>query len=307
MKILKLSLLALIAVFAGCQSPSHKAVKSATVEKLGPVAPATFSITDVGNKSSYAGYPVDRKNHGLKILENIGYSVGYSEDLLNPLWATYYCDGEKTYTAGERPSRFSKDERLSSLAQLTHTDYNNPRGLTDKSQTYDRGHMAPNSAIATRYGDDAQRETFLLTNICPQRSCLNQTTWEALEKRISTTYSKDMDGVWVTVGPIFGEDRGTHYEKEIAIPVAFYCIVLERKPNGSLSALAITMTQETKGIRKLADFVTTIDEIENETGLDFFAALPDTQESKLESSLAGAEWDLNSDLIPSRAAQDPCK
>ena len=52
------------------------------------------------------------------------------------------------------------DERTA--ARVSHDDY---KPGTDR---FDRGHMAPNHAIATRYGREAQLETFLMSNVCPQ-------------------------------------------------------------------------------------------------------------------------------------------
>ena len=48
---------------------------------------------------------------------------------------------------------------------------------------YDRGHMAPNYLIATRYGKVAQRETFLMSNIVPQTPELNRGPWRILEEK----------------------------------------------------------------------------------------------------------------------------
>jgi endonuclease G len=40
----------------------------------------------------------------------------------------------------------------------------------------------------------------------------------------------------------------------------------------------------------LESFAVTIDEVEKETGLDFFPMLPDDMEQKLESSLTISDW-----------------
>lgn len=222
------------------------------------------------------------------LLLNRGYAVGYSEDLLNPLWAAYYCGPDKLYENGKRPGTFSSDARLDSALRLTHRDYNRPLGL---GFTYDRGHMAPNYAIATRYGREAQLETFLLTNICPQRSSLNQQTWRALEALIANVYAPRFDGVWVIVGPLFGEDPSL-YNGKVAIPEAFYCIVVDKTESGDFRALALIMNQNVSGKRKLADFVTTIRSIERKTGLDFFSAMPDAIEEKMENSTPEREWQI---------------
>ena len=37
----------------------------------------------------YAGQPLQQKQERIKVLKNIGYTVGYSEAMKTPLWVTY--------------------------------------------------------------------------------------------------------------------------------------------------------------------------------------------------------------------------
>ncbi len=217
---------------------------------------------------------------------NTGYAVGYDETLLDPVWSAYYCPPEPRFKSSER-SPFTPDLRLPEAFRLVTKNFTNTPGTTK----YDRGHMAPNSAIATRYGEKAQEETFLLTNIVPQRSELNQTFWRYLEKKIAAVWAPQMKGVWVVVGPVFGKNP-QRLNGRAAIPDAFYCIVLDRdEATGRLRALALLVPQEEKGNLPLAPFQTSIREIERRTGLDFFSALPDTVEVPLEeNSAADALW-----------------
>ncbi|MFA5258076.1 MAG: DNA/RNA non-specific endonuclease [Opitutales bacterium] len=242
------------------------------------------------------GFPVDTQNSVL--LLNAGYAVGYSETLMDPLWAVYYCGPNADFENGPRPNKFSTDTRVSPAAQLKHTDYNRPAGVTP---TYDRGHMAPNYAIATRYGREAQLETFLLTNICPQQSGLNQQTWRAMEAAIANLYAPQFDGVWVVIGPIF-DAQPARYNGLAAMPEAFYCIVVDKAPDGHLRALAVVMDQSVSGKHPLRDFATTVRAVEGMTGLDFFAALPDDVEDPLETTPAEADWNLDLMLDANSAA-----
>jgi len=238
-------------------------------------------------KYTLGGFPVDHAD-GV-ILLNTGYAVGYSETLMDPLWSVYYCGPKEDFENGPRPNKFSTDTRVSEPARLKHTDFNRPAGTTP---TYDRGHMAPNFAIATRYGREAQLETFLLTNICPQQSRLNQQTWRAMEAAIANLYAPRFDGVWVIVGPIF-KDPLTRYNGKAAMPTAFYCIVVDKAPDGHLRALAVELDQSASGKHPLRDYVTTVRIVENDTGLDFFSALPDDIEDPLETTPAETDWNLD--------------
>jgi endonuclease G len=244
----------------------------------------------------YAGSPrPTRPESTFTELENSGYLVGYSEARKDPLWAAYRLFALDDPQTLPRPSRFKLDARTQ--ARVRHEDYT--------GSGYDRGHLAPNFAIASRYGRAAQLETFLMSNICPQCPGLNQETWEAFEKLEANEYADDFEEIWVITGPIFTDDNAL--PSGIAIPSQFYKIVVDEEGSRP-SILALIMTQQTHGRAPLRQFLTTVDRIEELTGLDFFAELPDELESKLEASPADPHWGLERELIPSRAPRPrpPC-
>lgn len=132
---------------------------------------------------------------------------------------------------------------------------------------------------------------------------LNQATWRALEAEIARNFARSCKGVWVTVGPIFKE-RVTRYNGKAAMPVAFYCIVVDRTDAGQLRALALTMDQSVTGNRRMGDFITTIRDIERQTGIDFFAALPDDIEDVIEKAKADAGWNWDLILNPNKYGKE---
>jgi|GEM_PF-2165990 endonuclease G len=276
---------------AGLLGAAAAAIAAAVLIYKGPktetLARETDLSTPVAAFAEVGGLPREAPPRaGYEEFVNTGYAVGYDEALLAPLWSAYYCPPDVRFKSSER-SPFAPDLRLPEAFRLVTKDFNNTPGATK----YDRGHMAPNSAIATRYGEKAQKETFLLTNIVPQRSELNQTFWRYLEKKISDVWAPQMKGVWVVVGPVFGKNP-RRMNGRAAIADAFYCIVLDRdEATGNLRALALLVPQQEKGNLPLAPFETSIREIERRTGLDFFSALPDTVEVPLEErAKADAFW-----------------
>ncbi|MOA26988.1 hypothetical protein D3C78_1478240 [compost metagenome] len=54
-------------------------------------------------------------------------------------------------------------------------------------------------------------------------------------------------------------------------------------------AIAFILPQQNIPASKLADYIVTVDAVEEQTGLDFFASLPDEQEEAMESQLM-AMW-----------------
>lgn len=233
----------------------------------------------------FAGLP-QRQNPALpppRLLANTGYLVGYADDLGVPLWAAYHlADVSPLPQPAERPETFEVDPRT--VARVTSDAYT--------GSGYDRGHLAPNYGIATRFGDAAQRETFLLSNIIPQKHGLNAGLWKQLELRIATAYPARFGEVWVLAGPVLGTKpaRLTGRGRTApAVPEACYMIIVDAS-DGRVRAEAFIFPQEPPAGAQLSDYLTTIDEIEFRTGLDFLADLPDPAETALEAKPASRVW-----------------
>jgi endonuclease G len=237
----------------------------------------------------FQGLPkATRSSSEFTLLCNEGYAVGYSEARKDPLWAAYRLHRVENPTSAKRPGRFRADDRTT--ARVRHEDY-----VQHAPRLYDRGHMAPNHAVATRYGPEAQVETFLMSNVCPQAAPLNQQTWQYLEQVIAGTWSSRHDVLWVVTGPIFdreADDPAAQRLNGVAqIPAAFYTIVAEDH-DGKVNLLAVVMSQDVKGQQVLKDFTTTANQIETLTGLDFFSELPDAVENAVEAAPPAAEWNV---------------
>ena len=142
---------------------------------------------------------------------------------------------------------------------------------------FDRGHMTPNAAIAHCFGAEAQHETFLLSNICPQAPNLNQKVWEHLEQK-ELVYANEAGNVWIVDGPIFSDldPAQPHPPRKlrsgIEIPEAFYKILVEDRSGGKgtdIRTFAVIMPQTVKGTESPAQYVRSIQDIETRTGLEF--------------------------------------
>jgi endonuclease G, mitochondrial len=212
------------------------------------------------------------------VLVNTGYVVGYSDALGNPLWSAYRVGDVELQPAPPRPDEFRADPRTT--ARVESGDY--------ARSGYDRGHLAPNYAIATRYGRTAQEETFLMSNITPQKHALNAGVWQRLEQRIATNYAGRFGEVWVVAGPIFGE-KPKKLGRRVAVPEEFFMIVIDER-EGGVRAQAWIFPQETPNFAEPEGYLTSIDEIERRTGLDFLSELPDDAETKLEAAKAARVW-----------------
>jgi endonuclease G len=261
-------------------------------------APPAFAAAAAATPAqpSFAGHPAFN-GESLTLLDKGELVIGYSESRKDPLWVEYQCPWpNQLKDVKPRPKKFKTDN--DTQAKVAHEDYSQQDYQTNP-KAFDRGHMAPNYAIASRYGRDAQLRTFFHEQYLPQRKTLNQQTWEGLEKTIANFWSKEFEGVWVIVGPIFSSSP-SRLNGVAEIPDAFYCIVIDEEDNGFVRVLALVLEQTVKGIHTPSEFVTTVDQIEAETGLDFLSDLPDNVEDAVESTLPDADWDLERQMIPTR-------
>jgi endonuclease G len=177
------------------------------------------------------------------------------------------------YIGLKRPTRFMVDYRT--ITQVKAKEYNRSK--------YDRGHMAPNHAIALHYGENAQRETFLMSNVIPQRPSLNRGVWKEIEHAISDDYAERLEEVWVFVGPIYDPKIPDKFLKRtgIEIPDRFYAVVLDEL-KGRPRAMAFVVPQDVSINVDPSQFIVSVDEVEKQSGFDFFSGLEDAREEKME-------------------------
>ena len=234
-------------------------------------------------------------NTWFRIFRNNGFILGYSDLRGNPLWVEYALTPvDENMPHLKRPNHFQTDWR--SINRVDHEDYT--------KSGYDRGHNAPNHAMSMLYGRYGQADSFLMTNVSPQKPKLNQQVWQRLEEMELSFFAKNFGKVWVITGPIFSDNSERMPSSwRVTIPRAFYKIyVTEETDSKPAFALAFVVPQTVSGKEQLSSFITTIDAIEVQTGLDFLADFDDKIEAHLEGVVEVAPWNLNAiSKLPVRA------
>ena len=163
-------------------------------------------------------------------------------------------------------------------SRATDNDYYNSR--------YDRGHMCP--AGDNKWDKEAMAQSFLFTNICPQNHGLNKYEWNDLEM-LCREWARKYGAVDIVCGPLFNTtgDQKTIGRNKVWVPEAFFKVVLCRK--GSPKAIGFVYRNEGKK-QAMKDAVRTVDEIERLTRMDFFPALDDKTETRIEAQANLADW-----------------
>lgn len=210
------------------------------------------------------------------------FTVYYDDQVLAPRWTAIKVTREMADANSDfsRPSSFKTDSELVSAGfeTTTHRDYNNLPG----SQKWNRGHMVQFDDVRG-YGDQAGRDSMFTSNICPQLAAHNQRGWLTLEQTC-TEFARDFDVIWVFTGPIY-DDNPQPFEpgRIVPAPVAFYKVVVSPAEDGGVDVLAFRMPHEPiPRNADLSQFLVSIDDIEDETAIDFLHELPDPLEDELE-------------------------
>jgi len=145
---------------------------------------------------------------------------------------------------------------------------------------YDRGHLAP---LAAFKGSRFASQVNYYSNIVPQRPNLNRGPWEQLESRTRTLVQR-YGHAWVMSGPIYEVNMPPlpHCDEPHQVPSAFWKIIAVNEPR-ALHVAAFIMEQTAPRESRTVDYLTTVDEVELRTGLNFFWLLPIEDQDTLES------------------------
>ena len=131
-------------------------------------------------------------------------------------------------------------------------------------------------------------ESFLLSNMAPQVGpSFNRGIWATLEAKVRE-WAIERGELYVVTGPIYTTTSLKHVgTNNVAVPTHFYKVVFDPV---RVEAIAFILPNEKNPSSKLPTFITSVDEVENKTGLDFLSTLQDDVENLVEANTAPAMW-----------------
>ncbi|BEG98330.1 DNA/RNA non-specific endonuclease [Bacteroides sedimenti] len=213
-----------------------------------------------------------------QVITHAGYTVSYNPEWRIPNWVSYELTRNETEGDLERSDKFTEDPEVK-------TD--GPTGYDYKRSGYDRGHMAP--AADMKWNSTAMKECFYYSNMCPQKHSLNAGKWKELEEDIRNWARKD-SAIVIVCGPIVEKGYQTIGNGRVAVPQRFFKVILSPFLK-SPKAIAFIMNNGNEKM-PLSQYAVTVDSVEKITGMDFFSALPDDLEERIESSCYTSNWGL---------------
>ena len=213
-----------------------------------------------------------------QVVKHKYYSLSYNEAFEQAEWVAYELKGVKAYHDYDRPF-FIEDEKV----KTGSADWRNY-----KRSGYDKGHLCP--AGDMKFSKEAYDETFLTSNISPQKHDFNDGIWNTLEQKVRYWASK-YDGIYVVTGGVLNDNLKTIGEEDVAVPEYFYKVLLDTSRDEYKMIGFLVPAVDSK--KPLYEFVVPVDEIEKMTGIDFYPSLNDKIENSLEKSSDYKSWSFN--------------
>ncbi len=212
--------------------------------------------------------PAEVPDH--QILYKPHYTLSYNKEHEQPDWVAYTLYPFPDSISVKRKNSFRPDPEVIG-GSATLADY--------KRSGYDRGHLAPSKAFS--FSKEAMKDTYFMSNMSPQLPGFNRDIWRKLEARIYSL-SKESDSLYVVTGPVLDNILGSIGDNKVSIPRAYYKTVVKFK-DGKINGLGFLLNNE-KNSGSFWDFSTSIDSIEQVTGIDFYYQFEKSLQDRIESN-----------------------
>jgi endonuclease G, mitochondrial len=260
--------------FISSSSSSDKETTAATT--------VAETVTD-DRHDSYEIPVINEQKVPSQILKRFSYTTSYNKSTRNPNWVGWALTAAHTDGEYARKNHSFTEDTEVPAPRATYED------IRENECGYQRGHMCP--AGDNKWSYKAQKDAFLMTNICPQNGNLNQKDWKYLEESCRE-WAQKYGKIYIVAGPIFySKEYKTVGENKVAVPDAFFKVVLRLgKTAEDTKTIGFIYANQT-GHHKMDYYVRTVDEVEKATGMDFFQLLDDDIENSVESRSDLKEWD----------------
>lgn len=148
-----------------------------------------------------------------------------------------------------------------------------------------RGHLVPAGDL--KWDEEAMRQSFLMTNVCPMHKALNGGGWAKLEEKVREWTARD-SALLVFTGPVVSNGDTTLANGRVTVPGAYYKVIMAPCVRPMRAIAFIYPNGHSNG--RLRQYAVSVDEVERRTGLDFFPFLPVNEQQRLESPVNLDAW-----------------
>ena len=213
-----------------------------------------------------------------QVISYTQFTLSYNEEHEQADWVAYELTDDEAAMQRDRCDCFKSDQQVTT-GSASKDDYT--------STGFDKGHLCP--AADNNMSEQANDESFLMSNMSPQLPGFNRGIWEDLEQWVRQQ-AMIRTNIYVVVGPVFKNNLGKIGTNEVTIPGYFYKVLL--RFDGTVPKTIAFLLPQIGCTGELKDYIVTVNTIESLTGLDFFPELEPSIENKAESQYEPSKWGL---------------
>jgi endonuclease G, mitochondrial len=210
-------------------------------------------------------------------IKHTHFTLSYNEGDELPSWAAYALTPEMAKALGTVKEKYAEDP-------LVSTNSSSPKDYKDAG--FVMGQLVPTEDMLLDL--KTAQETYLMSNIVPQKVGFNKFLWKGLEQ-LTREWAKEGNTLYIAAGPVLADGPfGSFGKNKVAIPLRYYKVIMDL--NGERAIGFVFRVNTSSGT--LTSYALTVDEVEKATGIDFFMNVPDDLEQKLESTLNLKKWNF---------------
>lgn len=212
------------------------------------------------------------------IIHHKAYSFSYNSSYALPSWVTYKITKSQVNKEVKVKQKY-KEDPLVAIRAANLKDY--------KGGGYLMGQLV--SYLDVMQDEDAVKETFYMTNIVPMKLAFYHHIWLKTDDLIRL-WVANKEGFYIFTGPVIKADApfSTMGKNKISIPKRYYKIVFDAKNNKAVGF--VFRNGSSSGTLK--SYSTSVDEIEELTGIDFLPKLDENVSKEIESKVDYTFWNF---------------
>lgn len=233
-----------------------------TVVAAGPYG--SCEVLFVGGKAPRAPHqvtPLCEENE-----DTVFFASGYSKRDNRGYWSAYRLDQDQVEEMNENPLP-RPNVRFTQNPKLKGSKYVQPRHDSYTGTNWDRGHLAPNGAMA--WHSNAQRRSFTISNIAPQMPAMNRNIWRCFEHTIRE-WAADSGSTFVVAGTTRGKTTisSTRDPKRVQINVPSHFIAMVYRTGPEPMAIGV-MVENAAGNLDIRNHIMSVADLEQKSGFRF--------------------------------------
>ena len=228
----------------------------------------------------------------------VNYCVEWDTDKCAQRWSCYQMYAESNV---QTVQRYDKAHDVDKTLSYSTGQYPNDPELEKKyqfttdpywSSGFDHGHICPSQDRVC--SEEANHQTFVLTNMQPQYNKFNAGIWANMEGQVRKWANK-FDVLYVCKGGTIDKPEhiieyvsGKSHQatrvnaNHVPVPKYFFMAVLGKKGN-NFKATGFWIAQDSYTSSSMKNYACNIQTLEKYTGLDFFCNLPNDTENQVET------------------------